>query len=173
MKLVISQKNRGAYFEEWVDQANRYYISREIAVIHKIPTSWKVIRNFNPYTKKYEIVSAFPEKKSTVDFGGIASNHSIWFEAKATKNKTSFPLGNIHEHQINYLKSVRKQGGKAFLLIHSEHLSRTWLIWIDQLAEFMATEKRKSITFTWFDKHCLEIPSKNGVILDYLPHVLA
>ena len=38
-----------------------------------------------PRTKKQEIFSAYPEEKSTVDFGGTASGYSVWFDAKTTR----------------------------------------------------------------------------------------
>jgi recombination protein U len=168
----MNSSNRGLYFEEWVEQANRTYNTKGLAVINKIPTPWKVLRKFSPYTKQYEIATAFPEKKSTVDFGGVAQKESIWFDVKVTKNKTSFPFSNIKNHQIEYLEKVRKQGGKAFMLIHSELLKKTWLLWINQLLAFMDTEKRKSIPFEWFETNCKEVKSSDGVILNYLPLVL-
>lgn len=164
--------NRGQYFEEWIEQTNRVYNTKKIAVINKIPTPWKILRTYSPYTKQYKITSAFPEKKSTVDFGGIASSQSIWFDAKSTMNKKSFPLANIYGHQQEYLESVAKQGGKAFMLIHSGELKKTWLLWIDTLIAFIKSETRKSIPFEWLDSHCEVVKSKNGVMLDYLPLVL-
>jgi recombination protein U len=162
------KKNAGKYFEDWIDFANQQYKSKGLAVINKIPTPWVVQRKYSPYKKTYEIATAFPEKKSTVDFGGTSQNLSIWFDAKVTKNKTSFPLVNIHKHQIEYLESVREQGGKAFFLIHSEALERTWLIWITQLLDFIKAETRKSIPFQWLDTHCSQVKSRNGIVLDYL-----
>ena len=170
--MTMSKANRGKYFEEWIDWANQQYLSRGEAVVTKIPTPWKVVRKYSPYKKTYEIAMAFPEKKSTVDFGGTAKKMSIWFDAKVTKNKLSFPLANIHKHQIEYLKHVNNQGGKAFFLIHSEHSKDTWLLWIDQLLNFLENEKRKSIPFTWMDQHCGKVKANTGIVLDYLPLVL-
>lgn len=166
------KKNAGKYFEDWIDHANLQYLQRGRAVVNKIPTPWKVQRKYSPFKKTYEIANAFPEKKSTVDFGGTSQKYSIWFDAKVTKSKTAFPIANIHAHQIEYLKSVHNQGGKAFFLIHAETLGKTWLIWISQLIEFMATEKRKSIPFAWFNENCSIIKSQNGIVLDYLSEAL-
>jgi len=163
--------NRGKYFEDWIDQSNAIYQNKKMAVIKKIPTPWQVQRKFNQYSKTYEIANAFP-KKSSVDFGGTASNQSIWFDAKVTQLPNYFPLKNIHEHQIEYLKAVDEQGGKAFLLIHSEHLKKTWLLWIKDLLHFMNTSTRKSLPFTWFDENCSLVKPNHGIILDYLPIVL-
>jgi recombination protein U len=170
--MARGRANRGKYFEDWVDMSNAHYNAKGMAVITKIPTPWKVQRKYSPFKKTYEIANAFPEKKSTVDFGGTAAKMSIWFDVKVTTNKTSFPLANIHKHQIDYLRSVHEQGGKAFLMIHSEVHKRTWLIWIDVLIDFMETNTRKSILFSWMDTHCSEVKSNNGIILDYLPLIL-
>jgi recombination protein U len=168
--MAKSQANRGKYFEEWIDLANAVYQTREMAIITKIPTPWNVQRKYSPYNKTYEIAYAFP-KQSIVDFGGTARTKSIWFDAKVTKQKCSFPLKNIHAHQIDYLTAVHKQGGKAFFLIHSETLQKTWLLWIDDLLAFMKTYERKSIPFDWLDEYCKIIEVRNGC-LDYLPIVL-
>lgn len=170
--ITLTHANRGKYFEEWIEQANRYYNQRGLAVINKIPTPWKILRKYNPYTKQYSISTAFPESKSTVDFGGTASSQSIWFDVKATQHRTSFPLSNIHMHQREYLSKVASQGGKAFILIHSGELKKTWLLWIDQLVYFMANNKRKSLSFEWLNKNCEEVQASQGIILDYLPLVL-
>jgi len=166
------KKNAGKFLEDWIDFANKQYYDRGLAVVNKIPTPWVVQRKYHPYRKTYEIANAFPEKKSTVDFGGTSQTHSIWFDAKVTKQKTSFPLKNIHQHQIEYLEKVQAQGGKAFFLIHSELRQRTWLVWIGQLLEFIKTETRKSIPFDWLDQQCAVVKSKNGIVLDYLSEAL-
>lgn len=164
--------NRGLFLEEMIEQANAVYTERGLAEIHKIPTPWKVKRKFSPFSKQYQISEAFPEKKATVDFGGTAQKWSVWFDVKATTNKTSFPLSNIKQHQLDYLEKVNKQGGKAFILIHSEYVNKTWLIWISDLLEFIATATRKSLTYEWLDSNCEEVKSSGGIILDYLPIVL-
>ena len=167
-----NQANKGLYLEQWVEQANSAYMKKGLAIITKIPTPWKVLRTYNPYTKQYKITNAFPEKKSTVDFGGTSSKQSIWFDVKSTKNKTRYPLANIYGHQQEYLLNVAKQGGKAFFLIHSSELKKTWLLWIDQLSKFVTEEEMKSLSFKWLDENCEVVKSQNGIILDYLPLVL-
>lgn len=169
---MIRYGNRGQRLEDLIEQANEIYLRKNKAVISKIPTPWKVQRKYSPYSKSYQISNAFPEKKSTVDFGGTANFHSIWFDVKSTKNKTSFPLKNIHKHQVEYLEKVAKQGGKAFFLIHSEYHRKTWILWIDQFFAFTGQFDRKSIPFEWFETNCETIPKGTGVALDYLPVVL-
>lgn len=169
---MVRYANRGQQLEDLIEQANQMYLRKNQAVITKIPTPWKVQRKYNPYTKNYQIFNAFPEKKSTVDFGGTANFQSVWFDVKNTKNKTSFPLANIHKHQIEYLRNVAKQGGKAFFLIHSETHRTTWILWIDQLLTFIGQTTRKSIPFEWLRTNCETVKRGKGVALDYLPLVL-
>jgi recombination protein U len=169
---MVNQSNKGRYFEEWLELTNQIYESRGQAIINKIPTPWVVQRKFKPYNKTYEIASAFPGKKSTVDFGGTAQNKSIWFDVKTTIHKTMFPFANISKHQIEYLQKVHAQGGKAFILIYSSVHDKTWLLWIDKMIEYMELGERKSFTFNWLDSNCKIIKSKNGIPIDYLPEVL-
>lgn len=154
-KKPTNHANRGLYLEEWIEQANRVYSNKNKAEIHKIPVPWRF------------------EKKSTVDFGGTAQNYSVWFDAKATKNKASFPLSNVKQHQIDYLEKTARQGGLAFLLIHSTSEKKTWVLWIDQLLEFMKDNERKSVPFDWLDENCETVKGGKGVMLDYLNVILS
>ena len=165
-------KNQGAGFENLIEWANNQYYERELAVIQKIPTPWKVERKYNPFTGKSEIISAYPEKKSTVDFGGTAKGFSIWFDAKETQNKTSFPIKNIKEHQIEFLRRVHEQGGIGFILIYSTVHNKTWFLRILDLLVFMEQETRKSLPFYWLDEKCSLVKSKQGIVLDYLSEAL-
>jgi len=63
---------------------------------------------------------------STIDFYGVFSYSNrtkkrgipIAFDAKECESTTSFPLKNIHQHQIEYLKLWTHCGGVGFFLIH-------------------------------------------------------
>ena len=167
-KCNMFENNQGQEFEDLIEWANMQYYERGEAVIQKIPVPWKVERRFNLATNRNEIVSAYPEHKSTVDFGGTAKGRSIWFDAKVTKNRTSFPIKNIKEHQIEFLKRVNEQGGIAFLLVFSQAQNKTWYLDILDLLYFMQTEKRQSLPFTWFDEKCPLVDSHQGIVLDYL-----
>lgn len=169
MKRTFEQS--GMEFEEMIERSNLAYDVRGKGIIQKIHTPWKVKRGYNSRTKKQEIYSAFPDK-STVDFGGTAQGKAVWFDAKRTENKKSFPLANVKAHQIDYLVKVYNQGGKAFLLVYSAERDKTWLLWIYQLIDFMNDEQRKSIPFEWFDLNCKTVKSQNGIMLDYLEIVL-
>ena len=63
------------------------------------------------------ITEAYFRTPSTTDYNGVWNGHYIDFEAKETKSKTSFPLQNIHEHQMIHMKNVTKQKGIAFVIV--------------------------------------------------------
>jgi recombination protein U len=170
--VIYLQSNRGRYLEDMINQSNVVYETKGLAIVRKIPTPWKVQRKYNPYLKTYEIAFAYPERKSSVDFGGMANKQSIWFEAKSSNHEKHFPLINIHDHQMDYLRKIENQGGKAFFIVYSEHLNKTWILWIDVFLKFLTDFKRKSIPWEWFNQNCAEIKPKNGVALDYLTEVL-
>ncbi len=52
----------------------------------------------------------------------------IDFEAKETKNKTSFPIKNIHEHQVKHLEQCLNHGGIAFIIIYFSTLDRIFFL---------------------------------------------
>ena len=54
------------------------------------------------------IKEAYFNEPSTLDYTGIYKNKYIEFDAKETKSKTSFPLSNIHSHQLEHIKKGLK-----------------------------------------------------------------
>lgn len=99
---------KGSGLEKRANRANIKYRKTGIALIQKVPTPIL-------YTKKGLIA-----QQSTVDYTGILSpsGRGIAFDAKESKSKTSFPLANIHQHQLTFLQMFEKLGGIAFFLIH-------------------------------------------------------
>jgi recombination protein U len=161
------ENNQGEEFEQIVIWANMQYYERREAVIQKIPTPWTVLREGK------SIKSAFPTQKSTVDFGGTARGKSIWFDAKVSKNNTSFPLGNFKDHQHEFLERVAEQGGLAFYLIYSQPHNKTWLLWYKDFHQWRQTTDRKSIPFAWLDENCKLVHPSKDIALDYLSEVFA
>ena len=47
---------------------------------------------------------------------------------KETKNKTSFPLNNIHDHQVEHMKNAFLQKGIVFLIIRFKLLDEVYLL---------------------------------------------
>ena len=89
--------------ESEINDSNKYYLEKDIAVIYKKPTPIKVVKQVNE-----KITDAYFEKPSTIDYSGLYKGKYIDFEAKETKNNTSFPIKNIHPHQIKHLENVIK-----------------------------------------------------------------
>lgn len=98
---------RGKTLEKTANSVNTQYAKDKKALILKIPVPIEITSR-----------GAVP-KPSTVDFAGILDGgRFIAFDAKETQNKTSFPLSNIHLHQLDYLLRIEALGGIAFFLIH-------------------------------------------------------
>ena len=52
-----------------------------------------------------------------MDYIGAVQGIPVCFDAKEC-NADTFPLQNIHEHQVEFMKNFEKQDGVAFLLIY-------------------------------------------------------
>ena len=92
--------NRGQSFEEAINQTNDFYLREQLACIHKKPTPVQVVRVEYPARSRAVIREAYYRQASTTDYNGVFQGKYIDFEAKETKNKTCFPLQNIHAHQV-------------------------------------------------------------------------
>ena len=93
VEISLSSANRGMSFESDINVSNEYYLEHNICLITKRPTPINVVKV--DYSKGAIITNAYFEKQSTTDYNGVYKSHYIDFEAKITKNKTSFPLNNI------------------------------------------------------------------------------
>ena len=144
--LKINFGNRGKKLEDWVNQVNEVYKLKGIALITKIPTEFKFIDN-----------RFFPAKKSIVDFLGVYASKAIAFDTKSTKNKTSFSLSLIHDHQEEYLNNFMQIGGIAFYLIYFEEHDQLFILMQKDLFLFKQFNTRKSIPFHWFLNHAIEV----------------
>ena len=82
--------------------------------IQKVPTPITPIKIDK---ESRHITLAYFEKKSTVDYIGAVQGIPVCFDAKECKTD-SFPLANIHEHQVTFMKDFEQQGGISFLLLY-------------------------------------------------------
>ena len=128
--------------EKRANKANLKYRKSKKALIQKVPTPIL-------YTRKGLIA-----QQSTVDYTGIIApkGQGIAFDAKETKNKTSFPLKNIHQHQLNFLNLFEELGGIAFFLIHfkSVYENEAFKTPLKLVNKYWDGEERKSIPFDDF-----------------------
>lgn len=165
----LNYSNRGMMLEELINKANKTYQVRGLAVVLKIPTSWKVLwKNYGGYRKP---INAFPEQKSWLDYIGVINGEPVTFDAKETKNKTSFPLNNIKEHQIMDMKVWNSCGGKSFLIIWFKIQNEFYLLPYEVLiAAWYESKKggRKSIPHKTIKEKSITINSGNNVFLDWL-----
>ena len=164
----LSFKNRGMDLEEELNISNEYYIEIDKALIYKKPTPIGVADvSYNPRGKVIE--KAYFKEQSTLDYNGLYRGKYIEYEAKVTKNKTSFPLQNIHEHQVLFMQDFEDQGGIAFLLICFSSEQRYFYLPFKHLVEFWNRSKtghRKSFHMEELDP-AFEI-SCQGYYLNYL-----
>ena len=164
------QANRGQGFERLITRSAAIYRQKNQALIDKIPTSWVVQRAGK------RIVSAFPEKKSGVDYIGIiATGRPIAIEAKSTIERTRFPLSLIEPHQYDFLKQWHTLGGFAFILLEFSKLREIYRIPFVLLQEYIeaaAAGGRKSIPYEEIKIQCDEIKSREGVPVAFLDGLL-
>ena len=56
-------------------------------------------------------------RKSTVDYIGVVQGIPVCFDAKECATDT-FPIQNIHEHQMEFMREFEKQDGISFIIIY-------------------------------------------------------
>lgn len=170
-KKDYSFSNRGKTLEDELNDANEYYLLSGLAVIYKKPIPIQVVKVEYPSRSSAVIREAYYRTPSTTDFNGVYQGKYIDFEAKETENRTAFPLKNVHEHQVNHMRKVTKQNGICFLLVRFSAFDRYFYLPFEQLELFwerMQTGGRKSIAFSEFEEHAIEIIPKYAPRIDYL-----
>ena len=162
-KRNISNKNRGMKLENLINLSNEYYINNDIAVIYKKPTPILVC---NVDYKKNKILEGYYKIPSTLDYNGIYKGKYIDFDAKETLNKTSFPLSNLHEHQLLHMKRIIKHGGISFLIIKINSLY--YLLDGNDIICFINDNDRKSIPYSYIKDKGYIIKEGIAPALDYI-----
>lgn len=149
-KQTINFANRGMSFETMINNSNQYYLSQEIAVIHKKPTPIQIVKVDYPKRSRAKIVEAYFRQASTTDYSGVFKGHYIDFESKETRQTTAMPLKNFHAHQIEHMDSVVKQGGICFVLLYFSTLKETYLLPAQPLIDFYRIDQgSKSMPLTY------------------------
>jgi recombination protein U len=162
-----SYGNRGMGLEEDINLTNEYYLLHDIAVIHKKPVPITISKVNYPSRLEAVIEKAYFKTPSTTDYNGIYKGKYIDFEAKETKS-SSFPLSNIHNHQIKHLESIIDHGGIAFLIVRFTKESETFLLKADDLIMFIKEKTRKSIPKNYFLEKGFIIKESFTPRIDYL-----
>lgn len=163
-----SYSNRGMNLENDLNDSNKYYRDSDIAIIYKKPTPITI--NKVDYKSRTDAVikEAHFIVPSTTDYNGIYKGKYIDFEAKETKSLTSFPLGNIHKHQINHLKKIYEHGGIGFIIVRFSRLNKNYLLFINDLLFFLENNDRASIPLSYFEENGHLIKDGLRPRLDYL-----
>lgn len=162
----ISYKNRGMFLEHIINDTNTYYLSKDIAVIYKKPTPIKVL-NISYRSKKTTLIDkAVFSETSTLDYNGLYKGKYVEFDAKECKNKTSFPLSNIKEHQLNHINNIIRHGGIAFLIIFMNN--KFFLYKGEDLMDFVNNNERKSIPYDEIEKKAYIIKEGYMPRIDYI-----
>ncbi|HIT10124.1 MAG TPA: Holliday junction resolvase RecU [Candidatus Onthousia faecigallinarum] len=165
---LINYSHRGMTLEDDINESNLYYREHDIAYIYKKPTPIKVTKVHFNNQKQATIKEAFFLEPSTTDYNGIYQGKYIDFEAKETKNKTSFPLANIHPHQIKHLENITRHGGIGFLIVRFSLNNLTFLLTAEDFLNYIKKEKRKSISLTYFQEKGYLIEEALSPRLKYL-----
>ncbi len=157
---------RGSFLEEMINKTNDIYKQNNLALIQKIPTPITPI-NINPDNK--QITLAYFEKKSTVDYIGAVQGIPVCFDAKECKTD-SFPIHNIHEHQVEFMQDFIRQEGIAFIIIYYVKRECYYYLSFDEIKTYYdraMTGGRKSISFDELvDTHFFN--RKGNVLVPYL-----
>ena len=105
---------RGSTLEDMVNRTNEWYLEKNLALMQKIPTPITPVRMDKEHR---QITLAYFDQRSTIDYIGAVQGIPVCFDAKECVAET-FPLQNIHEHQVEFMKNFEKQQGVAFVLIY-------------------------------------------------------
>lgn len=157
---------RGSTLEDMINRTNEKYMQSHLALIQKIPTPITPI-NIDPGTR--HITLAYFDQKSTVDYIGTVQGIPVCFDAKESAVDT-YPLANIHEHQVEFMREFERQGGVAFFLMYYTNRNYMYYLRFSELLVFWDRMKeggRKSFRFDELNPE-YEIVGKSGVLVPYL-----
>lgn len=164
---LASASNRGMGLEDDINKSNLFYKEKGLCLITKRPTPINVVKV--DYSKGAIITNAYFEKQSTTDYNGVYKSRYIDFEAKSTRQKTSFPLNNIPSQQIEHLKQVIHHGGIAFFIIEFATLDEVYFLDAQKVIDFIKKDERASLPLSYIKENGREIKRGYMPRLDYLP----
>ncbi len=163
----IKYDNRGMALENDLNLTNMYYIEKGIAYIYKKPTPIQVTK-VDYKNNSLIIKEAYFKEPSTTDYNGIYKGKYIDFEAKETTNKTSFPLSNIHKHQIEHIRHIVSSKGICFLVVRFTLLDKTFILMGEDFLNYIDNNDRKSIPLSIFEEKGYKVDISYRIRVDYL-----
>ena len=161
---------RGSTLEELVNRTNEQYREKGLALIQKIPTPITPVRMDK---ENRHITLAYFEQRSTVDYIGAVQGIPVCFDAKECCTDT-FPLSNIHTHQVEFMEAFERQGGVAFFLIYYSKDDTFYYLSLRQLLVYwnrMKNGGRKSFRRDEIDESYY-LKRKSGFLVPYLDGLL-
>lgn len=157
---------RGSTLEDLLNRTNEKYRENGLALIQKIPTPITPIKIDK---ESRHITLAYFDQKSTVDYIGAVQGIPVCFDAKEC-NTDTFPLANIHEHQLEFMNQFEKQDGIAFILIYYTHRDEFYYLRFETLKKFWdraVNGGRKSFRLEELEVDFF-LPKINGILVPYL-----
>ncbi len=141
---------RGSGLEEIINHTIEQYRESGLALIQKVPTPITPI-TIDRATR--HITLAYFDQKSTVDYLGVVQGVPVCFDAKECAGDT-FPLQNIHEHQVRFMSDFEKQEGVSFLILYFTSRQEFYYMPYSEMMEFwnrMENGGRKSFLISELD----------------------
>lgn len=151
---------RGSTLEDLINITIDYYREHKLALIQKIPTPITPI-TIDKATR--HITLAYFDQKSTIDYMGAVQGIPVCFDAKECAEDT-FPLQNVHDHQMVFMEDFEKQDGIAFFLISFTGRHEYYYMPFREMKKYwdrMQNGGRKSFRFDELDfRHFLKQDNK-------------
>lgn len=162
-KKKISHANRGLKFEKLIENKCEELQNNRLALIHKVPTDWRVTR------VGAKIVNAYPISESKmVDFVGVYNKYSIAIEAKETSEEKRFPFANIKQSQIDFMNLWCELGGRGYYIIHFKKHEKVFWLNSKQMHNCIDTIGRKSAPYDYFLNNTIELEYDKLNFIDYI-----
>lgn len=157
---------RGSTLEDLINRTNEQYLEKGLALIQKIPTPITPVKMDKDHR---QITLAYFDQRSTVDYIGVVQGIPVCFDAKECVADT-FPLQNIHTHQVAFMENFEKQGGMAFLIIYYSGRNMLYYMSYGEMLSFWNRARdggRKSIRYDELDARYF-MSLVNGCYVPYL-----
>ena len=166
MPTFNSRGLRGSALEDCINHTNEVLRHDGLALIQKIPTP---ITPIDIEKETRHITLAYFDQKSTVDYIGAVQGIPVCFDAKECREDT-FPMHNIHEHQMVFMEDFEGQDGISFFLLYFKNHDKYYYMRFEEALKFWNRSKnggRKSLRIEELDDDFF-FESANGYFLPYL-----
>lgn len=157
---------RGSTLEEFINRTNDRYQEQGLALIQKIPTPITPVKIDKEHR---HITLAYFEQKSTVDYIGAVQGIPVCFDAKECHTDT-FPIQNIHSHQVCFMENFERQGGISFFIIYFSARNELYYMTFQEVKKYWEralSGGRKSFRYEELQSHFF-MELKNGCFVPYL-----